>query len=552
MLPSRSSASRLGASLLLLALAHSFAVAQAPEADPATSTEPAWPRTRAERTDHQETSRLSDVTAFLDQLMRCGAPIAVETIGHSTEGRPLLLVTQCDPPVATASEARRLGKLVVYIQANIHGGEVEGKEAILALLREWAQDVSHPVRRDLVLLITPIYNVDGNEAFGDARRLRASQNGPAHVGRRPNGQGLDLNRDCMKAESPEMRAVLEHVYRRWDPDVVLDLHTTNGTRHGFDLTYSPPLDPNTPPSVMDFTRDELLPAVRAKLRAEHDLLTFDYGNAVTRDERREWRTFGPEPRYVTNYAGARNRIGILSEATSYRPFDERIRSTRLFVEAVLAELIARRAEVLAAIREADRTVVGWGLDPSSAPPLGVDFEFASRGRERVPLEPADQRPAEPVTPTTLEEVELEIFDRFRAVATSRLPAAYFLPAEFPEAVQLLVRHGIAVERLDEDWSGDIERFRVEAVEIGERPFQGHRLTKVSGAWQSETGAVPSGSYVIRTAQPLALLAFHLLEPETADGLAAWGFLDRRLAPRRDFPVRKTMAPVKAAATRVDD
>lgn len=551
MLASRSFTSGFGAWLLLVTLTHSV-VARATGADPETSPDPAWPQTRAERTEHRETSHLSDVTSFLDQLMRCGAPITVETIGHSTEGRPLLLVTQSDPPVSTASEARRLGKLVVYIQANIHGGEVEGKEAILALLRDWAQDANHPVRRDLVLVITPVYNVDGNEAFGDARRLRSSQNGPAHVGRRPNGQGLDLNRDCVKAESPEMRAVLEHVYRRWDPDVVLDLHTTNGTRHGFDLTYSPPLDPNTPPSVMDFTRDELLPAVRAKLRTEHDLLTFDYGNAVTRDERREWRTFGPEPRYVTNYAGARSRIGILSEATSYRPFDERIRSTRLFVEAVLAELIARRSDVLEAIREADRTVVGWGLDPSSAPPLGVRFDFASRGRESVPLEPADARPGEPVTPTTLEEVELEIFDRFRATATSRLPAAYFLPAEFPEAAQLLQRHGIAVERLDEDWSGDLERFGVDAVEVDERPYQGHRLARVSGAWHSETGAVPRGSYVIRTAQPLAILAFHLLEPESADGLAAWGFLDRRLSPRRDFPIRKTMAPVKAATTRIGD
>lgn len=509
-----------------------------------------WPRTRAERTEYSETSRLEDVTRFVEDLQRLGAPLVRSTIGTSTQGRPIVLLVHSDPPVATASEARRLGKPVVYLQANIHGGEVEGKEAVQELLREWAQDPNHPVRRHLVVLMTPIYNVDGNETIGDGRRVRSHQNGPAHVGLRPNGQVLDLNRDCMKAESPEMRAVLEFVYGEWDPDVIMDLHTTNGTRHGFDLTYSPPLDPNTAPEVLQFTRDELLPTVRAQLKRDHGLLTFDYGNAINRNGEQGWYTFGPEPRYVTNYAGSRNRIGILSEATSFRPFDERVRSTRLFVDAVLREIVRRRADVIRVTTEADRRVASWGLDPDIASPLGVHFVHDSRGTESVPLEPAEARPAEPITPTVLEPVEHVIYDRFRAERQASMPRAYFLPAAYPEAAALLVRQGIVVERLLEDWSGPLATFPMQEIEAAKRVFQGHRMVTIEGSWGLKTGAIPAGSFVIRTTQPLALLAFHFLEPESRDGLAAWGLLERGLVAKRSFPVSKTDSQIRVPTVRV--
>lgn len=195
-----------------------------------------FPLTRAERTDYRETSHYSDVITFLERLQSLGAPIAVQYIGASESGRRIPLVIVSRPPVATPADARRGGKVVAYIQANIHGGEVEGKEAVLMLLRQLtAQNRAANVSErgqwldHLVLLVTPIYNVDGNERFGDARRNRPAQDGPDPVGERANGQGLDLNRDGMKAESHEMRALLRHVFTTWDPDVMMDLHTTNGT-----------------------------------------------------------------------------------------------------------------------------------------------------------------------------------------------------------------------------------------------------------------------------------------------------------------------------------
>jgi hypothetical protein len=226
---------------------------------------PAWPQTRAEKTQFKETSTYADVVMFLDDLQRAGAPISVKWMGSSTEGNLMPLVIASRPLVTTPSQAKASGKPIVYIQANIHAGEVEGKEAALALLRNYSRQEKGLLDR-FVFLISPIYNIDGNEKFGPQARNRPGQVGPELVGVRPNGQGLDLNRDCIKAESPEMRGVLEHVYS-WDPDIVFDLHTTDGTRHGYQLTYSPGMHPNSDPEIRRFTQDELLPKIRRGLHA---------------------------------------------------------------------------------------------------------------------------------------------------------------------------------------------------------------------------------------------------------------------------------------------
>lgn len=498
-----------------------------------------WPQTRAEQTEYRETSRYEDVIAFLEALDKKGAPIRVTFMGESTEGRKVPLVIAARPMVSTPKEAHQAGKAVVYVQANIHAGEVEGKEAALMLLRRVSQD-PHGLLDRLVLVVAPIYNADGNEKFGPASRNRPGQNGPDEVGVRTNGQGFDLNRDCMKAESPEMRGVLEHVYGRWNPDAMMDLHTTNGTRHGYGLTYSPPLNPNTDPDVLAYSRDQLLPDVRRELRDQYKLETFDYGNTARRTEGQAWLTFGEEPRYVTNYAGVRGRIGVLSEAVTYLPFDERVRDTDRFVAAVLGRIARDADKVVAMAKAADARAQGWGRDPSSAPPLGVRFEMDRRGSETVLLEKpaAEGAPRRTGKPTEFVEVAMPVFDRFKATRTSRLPAAYLIPPSEKEIADLLRRHGVAMTKLEKPWKGQADRFHIRERNQDANPFQGHRLIRLEGAFEREESEFAAGSYLVRTDTPLAVLVFHLLEPESLDGAAAWGFFGDTLSEGTVYPIAK--------------
>lgn len=528
--------------ILLAAL---IVAAWAPRAGSAPPAADERPRTRAERTDYRETSSLDDVTAFLGRLAARGGPVSFREIGRSAGDRPILLAVAARRGSESPAGARAAGKLVVYVQATIHGGEVEGKEAALMLLRELARRPDHPLLERLVLLVVPVYNVDGNEALGDGATLRPSQDGPGRVGRRPNGAGLDLNRDAMKAQAPETRAVLRHVYRAWEPDAVLDLHTTNGTRHGFHLTYSPPLNPTTDPGVLAYCRDVLLPSARERLARESGRRVFDYGNVEDRPGGRGWYTFGDEGRYVTNYAGLRGRVAVLSEAASFLPFRTRVETTLAFVRAVLDRIAGDADRVRTLLRDA----AARAADPKATPrSVVVRSEPSNRGREPVPLEvvrggaPVDHRKA----PTRVEDRVLPVFDRFRATRTAEVPVAYLVPADLTEVVALLRRHGASVERLTREWRGDARRFIVGEAVVSDGRFQGGRSTRLEGRFEATEASVPAGTFVVRTAQPLRDLIALLLEPESLDGVAAWGLLDGRLAAGAPFPILKASRPTWAA------
>jgi len=308
------------------------------------------PATRAERTGYTETSSYADVVGFIDSLEAVGARIATGTIGRTTQGRDIPYVIASRPRVSTPEEARQLGRPIVYVQGNIHAGEVEGKEALLALLRDLVLDPKPNVLDSVVLVAVPIYNADGNEKLAPQSRNRTEQNGPEMVGERANGQGLDLNRDYVKAEAPETRASLA-MFERWRPDLFVDLHTTNGSYHGYALTYSPSLHPSAPLGA--YTRDTLLPELRRRMQERHGVATFPYGNFSTEygadvnadTTKQGWYTYDHRPRFGTNYYGLRGGVSILSEAYSHDPFERRVRATYAFVREVLSLAAERGAEI---------------------------------------------------------------------------------------------------------------------------------------------------------------------------------------------------------------
>lgn len=234
------------------------------------------PLTRAERTNFTETSRYEDVGAFIDSLKLLGAKIHSGSIGKTALGRDLRYVIASRPLITSPAEARRLGRPVAYIQANIHSGEVEGKEASLALLRDLLFDKNKNVLDSIVLIVQPNYNADGNEHVDIQSRNRGSQNGPELVGTRATSCGWNLNRDYVSADAPETKASLAMI-NRWNPDLFMDLHTSNGSMHAYALTYSPSLNP-TAVTVRPYVTDTMFPVLRQRMRERHGFEVTDYGN----------------------------------------------------------------------------------------------------------------------------------------------------------------------------------------------------------------------------------------------------------------------------------
>ncbi len=490
------------------------------------------PSTVPERTDYQRTSTTADVAAFLDSLAATGAPVTVGSMGRTAEGRPILFAVASEPRITSPREAARSGKLVVYLQANIHGGEVEGKEAVQQLLRELAGPRRQLLEK-LILLVAPVYNADGNDAFGPVEEHRPEQDGPPRVGLRPDGLQLDLNRDYLKAEAPETRASLARVFDTWDPALMMDLHTTDGTLHGYLLTYSPPLDPNGPAGPTTFAQDTLLPAVRDAMQRKYGEPVFPYGNVRNPAEPRAWTTYSPLAWYGTNYAGLRGRIGILSEAYSHADFRTRVNVTHDFVLEVLQYAAAHADRIRAIVAEADRRTTAEGAGDVARPDLAIAYQPADRGTEPVVLRrmrrsgssPSGRPRFEPLE--GYDTVDLPVYDRFIASATERMPGGYFLPPAEAGIARLLRLHGIQVRRIDREWSGPGETFRIDSLTWTPGAFQGHHMLAVAGEWTAATLTIPVGAYYVSTAQPLGRLVFSLLEPE-GYGLPRWNSFDRLL------------------------
>ena len=540
-----------------LALSMSAACAPSHGGDIPAAPRRDLPKTRAERSNYLETSRYADVIAFLDSLKLMAAPLAFGSIGRTSESREIPYAIASRPLVRTPAEARATGKPIVYVQGNIHAGEVEGKEALQALIRDLTFASAPNVLDSIVLIAVPIYNADGNERFLPQARQRTEQNGPELVGQRPNtqgpnGQGLDLNRDYVKAEAPETRASLG-MFNTWDPDVFVDLHTTDGSFHGYALTYSPSLNPAAP--LGDYTR-VLLNELRKRVRSRDGFEIYDYGNfndrggleVSTDTTHGGWYTYDHRPRFGTNYYGLRNRISILSEAFSHDPFERRVKSTYAFVRQLLSLVAERSAEMRSLERMAEAQMRSTPREeiplrsalPAEASSGPVAFEILVRTGDTLRTQPGVPKGMRRTG--EIRTRNMPLFDRFVPVLSRPLPDAYVFGDDTALVARLRL-HGIRVDRSTAaDANLRLSAFAIDSVSRSARPFQGHNEVRPHGHWVSLSQTLTAGSNLVRTDQPLGRLASYLLDAETDDGFVTWNAFDSALAPQAAFPVQRASLP----------
>jgi hypothetical protein len=513
-------------------------------------------RTRPERTNFEETSRYDDVAAFLKALAAASPLVRTMPFGTTEEGRAMPLVTLSNPAVAQPAD-KPAGRPVVFILANIHGGEVEGKEAVQVLMRRLTTGDLRPLLDRMVVVIAPNYNADGNEAVDVMNRT--AQYGPvAGVGRRENVKGLDLNRDYMKLESAEARA-LAAAFTAWDPHLMIDLHTTNGSYHGYHLTHSIPLNLSFSQKSLDYHRNTMMPAIMKSLETAHKTRSYYYGNFgrgnAAPGALRRWNSFDWRPRAGQNYVGIRNRLTILSEAYSYLSFKRRIEVTEDFVDEILKFVDGHRAEIVALTRTLDAE---WIKRAGSTEPIPLGVEYEMRplpkpveilvGEVKQEMNPRNQRNMTVALEDSFKPELMEDYAYFAPTRTVNLARVYVLPndAAFQPIVDKIRQHGVVVETLASPLTTEVSSFVVDAITKSQKPFQGHNEVKLKGQYTTEKATIPAGSHVVRLAQPLGLLAAYLLEPESDDGLTNWNFLDQWLEAGKPAPVRKIMTNVKMA------
>jgi hypothetical protein len=510
--------------------------------------------------------------SFMKAAAAANPQIHLTTYGYTFEGRALPLAV-VGAPDATPGAVRATGKTRVFLQANIHAGEVEGKEVCLMLLRDLAHGGHQEWLKDMVLLIAPIYNADGNERV--SVRNRGAQHGPVGgMGTRHNAEDHDLNRDAMKLESAEARS-MARLCVQYDPHVAVDMHTTNGSDHGYYLTYEMPGNPNCSQGIQKVLRDELLPAVTKEVKAKHGWDLFYYGGPVNRPER-AWAGDADlyKPRYTHVYWGMRNRMGILSEAYSYATFEDRIKANFWFVEEILNFVAKNGSAIRKATADADQeSIIGTQqavrgkLDKW---PGLVDMVLADTVEEPNPFVP--DRPMRRRVNGSERVERVPHYGLIVPTETSLAPRAYVIAAPPPEGrgssgrarggdagatrvfesvIDRLQAHGISFFKTAGPLTLKAEHFRIETSTQDEEEYRGaapHKLRTITGAWEPFEASLPAGSLVVPMNQPLARLAFLLLDARSDDGLLTWNVFDPMLTatPAPQFyPVLRTMESISA-------
>ncbi len=483
-------------------------------------------QTIAESSDYQATSMSSDVVQFVDV---CASAEHVNRLDFGTtfDGKPMVAAVVANPAIKDLDT--RDDRLRILLLGNIHSGECDGKEALLALLRELALDPDHPWLSSAVIVIAPNYNADANDRVGPGHR--PGQLGPvAGMGLRENAMQLDLNRDFVKLESPEARALVRMIHQ-FDPHMFIDCHTTNGSKHQYKLTYDIPHNPSAPQSIRDYLRHNMMPAVTQRLK-ESGIPTFYYGN-FSRDNSR-WESYGYEPRYSTEYVGLRGRIGILSESYSYATYQERIAVTDAFVRQCVDHIRSDANGIKSLLEDSRQSDIAAGKTTPQHLLVHLQADMvAFPGTVDV----AGYRDEKPFN------YKVAFMGDFQPTATVSAPFCYLLPRELSLQAERLQMHGIQIELLAADTEMDVTIYRPTLIRKETDPFQGHNMVTAEASTRKEKINVPAGTLIVRTGQPLARLITYMLEPESNDGLVTWNFLDSCLDVNIDYPIHRVDRPI---------
>jgi hypothetical protein len=491
--------------------------------------------TVAEQSDYKRTSAYKDVMEFLFAAQTRSDKIEILTLTTSTEGRTVPLVVISSDGIKSPTELRLSGKPAVLIMANIHAGEIEGKEATLMLIRDFVKNKDLQHLENQVVLVLPIFNADGNEKFGKNR----GDNGPELAGTRYNGQFLDLNRDYLKLESPEVRGLVT-LFNRWDPVLVVDMHTTNGSYHREPVTYTTNVNPNGDMGLSDYMWKHFFPGVAKILKNTYGYDSVPYGNFVDRTKPgKGWRNHAFLARYGNNYAGLRNRFTVLDENYSHADFKTRVLSSYGFIKSILQythQHIKDMEKIVNAIdidTKNNYARENFVLEFENEKLFDVTVKSYEFEIEKIKEEDRHKYPpwyGDYIAKKTgvFKDYTVPYYCKAVSKRSIPLPGAYILLPYQDTIIKKLRHHGIAAAKIKKPFQAEVEVFKIEQVKPARRLYQGHVFIGLKGHYVTETLTIPENSYLIPMAQPLARLIPVLLEPESEDSLAAWGFFNRQL------------------------
>jgi len=484
--------------------------------------------TTGEKSDWNETAPYAEAVEIAHRLEKASRAVKVLDFGTTPEGRTMTALVVSKDRAFTPEAAARTGKAVIFIQSGIHAGEIEGKDTALMLVRDMTVSRKFAAWLDhAIFVIIPVFNVDGHEYFSPYHR--PSQNGPKSTGLRANAQRLNLNRDYVKADTPEMRAWLK-LFHAWNPDFHIDNHVTDGADFQYDVTWDMARNQDLADPAGAWVREKFVPELDRRMESDGHMVA-PYGALRNAGGRREFFMEVFSPRYSHLYSAVLNRPSLLVETHSLKTAKTRAWA-HYDINRHAIEIILRDPEALRkAVREADRTMSARAGDRNAAP-VYLAGKVSEKSRPLVYHSLKNGPFKSEITGSQVnrflaekDDLATVIHDQIDTTLEAKMPLGYVIPAAWTGIIDLLKVHGVEMERLPKPLDGEFETYRFANIKLAANSNEGHVAVTFDARPVTEHIALPSGSWWVPLTQRRARLIFSVLEPQAPDSLARWGLMN---------------------------
>jgi hypothetical protein len=487
-------------------------------------------RTDYEKSGYTASPRYEPMMKYLRRLEQASPWIKLTSFGTTPQGRDLPLVILSKLGTFTPAKAHRAGLPVILVQSGIHSGEIDGKDASLMLLREIAVTKSLSKLADhALLLFMPVFNADGHER--QSRYNRINQDGPLEMGWRVTANNLNLNRDFLKADTPEMRAWLE-TFNEWLPDFVIDIHVTDGIDFQYNLTYGIEMQGNAPSGIVQWQKDLERNFIKGMEAAGDPVCPYVWPREDS-DLSKGLLAGAAPPRFSTGYVAIRNRAALLIETHMLKPYKARVTSTYRLLTEVLAFVNGNPNALRNAVTAADRETVEmfrpkkdsvrYALSYRATEKFStIDFLGYESEMKKSPISGGEYQVWKHDKP---KRVSIPLYNVTEPVKVITAPAFYLIPQEWSKQIEVLRLHGVKLQRLAKEQSIPVRTTVFSKPKWREAPYEGRHTVEFKSSTKDEVISYPAGTYVVRLDQPSAKAALHLLEPDGPDSFVSWGFFD---------------------------
>ncbi|MBI9034566.1 MAG: M14 family metallopeptidase [Bacteroidales bacterium] len=483
-----------------------------------------------EKSAFLETAGYERTIEYCKQLSDFSPWVEYVNFGKSPQGNdmPYLIIDKGGRFTLDAVKAS--GNAILLVQAGIHPGESEGTDAGMMLARDLVINKKYAHLLDHVtVLFIPVFNVDGYLRFGPFNRI--NQNGPKEMGWRCTANNLNLNRDFVKAKTPEMQDWLRF-FNLWLPDFFIDCHTTDGADYQYILTYALETKGNMDENLTKWQKDKYLPYLEEKMNS-NQMPIFPYVSFRNWHDPRSglYESVSP-PMISQGYTAIQNRPGLLIETHMLKPYKPRVESTYEMIRFTMEVLnrdyyYLKKINLLADkwVSSADFRSSKFAVKYTTSMTDSVLVEF--KGVE-YDIETSDftSGPWFKYYKDKPKNYLLPLFGQCDASEEVKLPEAYVIPPEWSEVIDHLLIHGVELKRLKTDVVIDVESYKFSNCSWNATPNEGcQMLSKFDIEEIEEERLFPEGSVVVDMNQRRARLIAHILEPKAQDSYISWGFFN---------------------------